>query len=350
MMLGKSDGSFALDAGIIGLTELTGEVLPTPTTSYDRHAMATQGHIREQLAGQLDVGEQAAMVECLREYLVVPPSPNSTVKINVVSLPQSPLLMPLPSDAVPLQPCAAFAPRLRVPLFSGLDRERFPARYCRPRQPHHLQAHHRSAPPPLFFTIVRRAVISLPFRAVLHLKTVPVPCADRCADFGITHILFAPQNSDVSDKANNTDAWNWEQILWFGMGQRLRLGLWAPGDPLPASLTEMLEYMKAKNVKPVACGHAPRAGSFLFSLHTQSCFRRSFLSLNTSLNTGLPPAPPLATDVYPILGFLAGTVGCPPGAGRCAGGTSRRRDCHFADISSPSLLKHLLKGEEGAAE
>ena len=30
---------------------------------------------------------------------------------------------------------------------------------------------------------------------------------------------------------------------------------------------------------------------------------------------------------------------------------SRRREfCHFADIPSPSLLKHLLKGEGGAAE
>ena len=28
---------------------------------------------------------------------------------------------------------------------------------------------------------------------------------------------------------------------------------------------------------------------------------------------------------------------------------SRRRDCHFADTPSPSLLKHLLKGEEDAA-
>ena len=27
------------------------------------------------------------------------------------------------------------------------------------------------------------------------------------------------------------------------------------------------------------------------------------------------------------------------------GVTSRRRDCHFADIPSPSTLKHLLKGE-----
>ena len=29
---------------------------------------------------------------------------------------------------------------------------------------------------------------------------------------------------------------------------------------------------------------------------------------------------------------------------------SRRRDCHFADALSPSLLKRLLTAEEGAAE
>ena len=29
---------------------------------------------------------------------------------------------------------------------------------------------------------------------------------------------------------------------------------------------------------------------------------------------------------------------------------SHRRDCHFTDIPSPSILKHPLKGEGGAAE
>ena len=32
------------------------------------------------------------------------------------------------------------------------------------------------------------------------------------------------------------------------------------------------------------------------------------------------------------------------------GGISRRRDCLFADVPSPSVLKHLLKGEGDAAE
>ena len=35
---------------------------------------------------------------------------------------------------------------------------------------------------------------------------------------------------------------------------------------------------------------------------------------------------------------------------RPAGGASRRRDCHFTDTPSSSILKRLLKGEGGAAE
>ena len=36
------------------------------------------------------------------------------------------------------------------------------------------------------------------------------------------------------------------------MGQQLRLGLWRPGDPLPASLREMLAYFASRGVRPVA--------------------------------------------------------------------------------------------------
>ena len=35
---------------------------------------------------------------------------------------------------------------------------------------------------------------------------------------------------------------------------------------------------------------------------------------------------------------------------RASGAYSRRRDCHFTGIPSPSILKHLLKVEGGAAE
>ena len=46
--------AFEFDAGLIGLTTLTGEKLLPP-------------------AQALDVGEQKAMVDCLREYIVAPP-------------------------------------------------------------------------------------------------------------------------------------------------------------------------------------------------------------------------------------------------------------------------------------
>jgi hypothetical protein len=75
---------------------------------------------------------------------------------------------------------------------------------------------------------------------------------DRAADFGLTHILFAPQNSDISSRANNTDPWGWEQLLWFGYGQQIRMGQWKPGDPIAASTQEMLDYFKLRGVKPVA--------------------------------------------------------------------------------------------------
>ena len=75
---------------------------------------------------------------------------------------------------------------------------------------------------------------------------------DRAAQFGITHVLFAPRNSDVSARRNNTDAWGWEQVLCFSLGQKVRMGEWTPGDPLPDSLTEMLDHFKLRGVKPVA--------------------------------------------------------------------------------------------------
>ena len=67
---------------------------------------------------------------------------------------------------------------------------------------------------------------------------------DRAASLGLTHLTFAPRNSEASSRANNTDAWGWEQLLWFGMGQRLRTGRWAPGQPLPPSLLEMLAHFR----------------------------------------------------------------------------------------------------------
>ena len=49
------------------------------------------------------------------------------------------------------------------------------------------------------------------------------------------------------------------------------------------------------------------------------------------------------SDKPKIIGFLNRTL-------HSMGVYSRRRDCHFADALSPSLLKHLLKVDGGAAE
>ena len=63
-MIDNAAGDFDFDAGIVGISTLSGETLPPPALA-------------------LDTGEQHAIVQCLREYLVVSPSPNSTVKVNV---------------------------------------------------------------------------------------------------------------------------------------------------------------------------------------------------------------------------------------------------------------------------
>ncbi len=76
---------------------------------------------------------------------------------------------------------------------------------------------------------------------------------DRASQLGVRHILFAPANSQVSSVSDNTDAWGWENVLWFGLGQKIRKGEWVPGkDPLPSSITGMLDYAKQRNVKLVA--------------------------------------------------------------------------------------------------
>lgn len=76
---------------------------------------------------------------------------------------------------------------------------------------------------------------------------------DRAAQLGIQNILYAPANSEVSSLAQNTDAWGWENILWFGLGQKIRKGEWIAGkDPIPPSIKDMLDYAKSRKVKLVA--------------------------------------------------------------------------------------------------
>ena len=66
----------------------------------------------------------------------------------------------------------------------------------------------------------------------------------RSAQLGIDHVLFAPRNTDVSSRDRATDAWRWEEILWFGLGEAVRAlqrgaGLEPDGIVGPASLEVM---------------------------------------------------------------------------------------------------------------
>jgi xylan 1,4-beta-xylosidase len=76
---------------------------------------------------------------------------------------------------------------------------------------------------------------------------------DQAAAVGCRDILFAPANSGESSLAENRDAWGWENLLWFGMGQKLRKGAWDPArDSLPAATRELVDYARSKDVRLLA--------------------------------------------------------------------------------------------------
>ena len=76
---------------------------------------------------------------------------------------------------------------------------------------------------------------------------------DQVAAIGGKRILFDPANSIDAPMDQNRDAWGWENLLWFTMGQKVRKGEWDPArDKLPASVQEMVDYAKAKDIKFLA--------------------------------------------------------------------------------------------------
>ncbi len=76
---------------------------------------------------------------------------------------------------------------------------------------------------------------------------------DRASELGVTHLLYTPANSTLSKLEDNADSWGWENVLWFGLGQKLRKGEWDPRrDEVPAGLKEMLDYAASKNLKLMA--------------------------------------------------------------------------------------------------
>lgn len=72
---------------------------------------------------------------------------------------------------------------------------------------------------------------------------------DTVSTLGIHTLLYAPRNSKLADRAQSTDAWSWEYVLWLGLGEKIRKGEWDPAtDPIPESVSTMLDYARQKHV------------------------------------------------------------------------------------------------------
>jgi len=72
---------------------------------------------------------------------------------------------------------------------------------------------------------------------------------DVTSDLGIEDLLYAPANYELARIGKDADDWNWEHVLWLGLGQQIREGKWDVNNgPLPASIKEMLDYAKTKHV------------------------------------------------------------------------------------------------------
>ena len=72
---------------------------------------------------------------------------------------------------------------------------------------------------------------------------------DRAAALGAEHVVFAPTNSALSRRVESADEWSWENLLWLGLGQKMRKGEWDPRrDSVPASVREMLDHARSRRL------------------------------------------------------------------------------------------------------
>ncbi len=72
---------------------------------------------------------------------------------------------------------------------------------------------------------------------------------DTASDLGIQTLLYAPSDHTLASIENDADDWNWEHVLWFGLGQKIRKGEWdVEKSPIPATVFEMLDYAKSKHL------------------------------------------------------------------------------------------------------
>ena len=72
---------------------------------------------------------------------------------------------------------------------------------------------------------------------------------DTTSALGIRTLLYSPSNSATARVEDDADAWDWEHVLWLGLGQKLREGKWnVETGEIPDNVSEMLKYAKSKNV------------------------------------------------------------------------------------------------------
>jgi hypothetical protein len=76
---------------------------------------------------------------------------------------------------------------------------------------------------------------------------------DVTSAVGCEHLVFAPQNTGISERNQSVDTWRDEYVLWLTLGQKIRKREWRAGrDPVPDSIQEMLDYARSKNVRLMA--------------------------------------------------------------------------------------------------
>ena len=99
-----------------------------------------------------------------------------------------------------------------------------------------------------------------------------------------------------------------------------------------------------------ASGDGGAAAAAAFSYFSISLDRRGCVGAKPAAGTCDGAAGSPCCTVAPEVFYAAVLQHTEEWEAAFAGGISRRRGCHFADVSSTSLLKRLLKGEGGAAE
>ena len=76
---------------------------------------------------------------------------------------------------------------------------------------------------------------------------------DQAAAMGCQYVLHTSAHDKIAPPQESRDAWRWENVLWFNLGQKIRKDEWIPGkDPIPDDVKAIIKYAKSKGVKLLA--------------------------------------------------------------------------------------------------